>query len=190
MPRPCRQGHSDHAEVLRPAERSRPCGGRVLLASERPVATVLAAKTIRPDYVSGDSFRYLVITGGKVAALAKAADEAARLVGPSARQIDLGDACVGPGFIDTHIHALQAAADARLVSLRDAATIDGLLAAVRAAGLGRTADAWTVTGRNWHESGLREGRLPTRAELDALGLPGPVLGRRGSHLAGANPHAT
>jgi predicted amidohydrolase YtcJ len=159
------------------------------LASERPAATVLAAKTIRPDYVSGDSFRYLVITGGKVAALAKAADEAARLAGPSARQIDLGDACVGPGFIDTHIHALQAAADARLVSLRDAAAIDGLLAAVRAAGLGRAADAWTVTGRNWHESWLREGRLPTRAELDGLGVPGPVLLRRGSHLAVLNSRA-
>ncbi len=159
------------------------------MASDRPVATVLAAKNIRPDYISGDSFRYLVITGGKVAALAKAAAEAARLAGPSARRIDLGDACVGPGFIDTHIHALQAAADARLVSLRDAATIDGLLAAVRAAGLGRTADAWTVTGRNWHESGLREGRLPTRTELDGLGVPGPILLRRGSHLAVANSHA-
>src|ERR1700735_63819 len=160
MPRPCRQGHSDHAEVLRPAERSRPCGGRVLLASERPVATVLAAKNIRPDYISGDSFRYLVITGGKVAALAKTADEAARRAGPSARHADLGDACVGPGFIDTHIHALQAAADVRLVSLREATTLDGLLSAVREAGLGRTADTWTVTGRNWHESWLPERRLP------------------------------
>ena len=159
------------------------------MASERRAATVLAAKTIRPDYVSGDSFRYMAITGGKVAGLARTAAEAARLAGPSARQIDLGDACVGPGFIDTHIHALQAAADVRLVSLRDAATIDGLLAAVRAAGAGRAADAWTVTGRNWHESRLREGRLPTRAELDALGLPGPVLVRRGSHLAVVNSHA-
>ena len=159
------------------------------MASERPVATVLAARTIRPDYVSGDSFRYLVISGGKVTALAKAADEAARVAGPSARRIDLGDACVGPGFIDTHIHALQAAADARLVSLRDAATIDGLLAAVRAAGLGSAVDAWTVTGRNWHESWLREGRLPTRDELDGLGVPGPILLRRGSHLAVLNSRA-
>jgi predicted amidohydrolase YtcJ len=159
------------------------------LATEHPGATVLAARTIRPDYVSGDSFRYLVITGGRVAAAAKTADEAARLAGPSARQIDLGDACVGPGFIDTHIHALQAAADARLVSLRGAAAIGDVLAAVRGAGLGRTADAWTVTGRNWQESRLREGRLPTRAELDTLGLPGPVLVRRGSHLAVLNSRA-
>jgi len=159
------------------------------LASERPVATVLAARTIRPDYLSGDSFRYLVITGGKVSALAKTADEAARRAGRSPRQVDLGDACVGPGFIDTHIHALQAAADARLVSLRDAATLDELLAAVRGAGLARGPGEWTLTGRNWHESSLREGRLPTRTELDALGLRGPVLVRRGSHLAVANSHA-
>jgi predicted amidohydrolase YtcJ len=159
------------------------------LASERPVATVLTARTIRPDYVSGDSFRYLVMTGGKVAALAKTAEEAARRAGPSPRQVDLGGACVGPGFIDTHIHALQAAADARLVSLREASNLGELLAAVRAAGLARTPDAWTVTGRNWHESRLREGRLPTRTELDGLGVPGPVLLRRGSHLAVLNSRA-
>ena len=159
------------------------------MPAARRAATVLAAKTIRPDYVSGDSFRYLVITDGKVTALAKTADAAARAAGPSARRADLGDACVGPGFIDTHIHALQAAADVRLVSLREAVTMDGLLAAVREAGLGRQPGEWTVSGRNWHESGLREGRLPTRAELDALRLPGPVLVRRGSHLAVANSHA-
>jgi predicted amidohydrolase YtcJ len=152
-------------------------------------ATVLAARTVRPDWVSGVTFRLLVMAGGKVTALAKTADEAARAAGPAAHWADLGDACVGPGFIDTHIHALQAAADASLVSLRDAATLDGLLAALRQAGLGRRPGEWTVSGRNWHESGLREGRLPTRAELDALGLPGPVLVRRGSHLAVASSHA-
>ena len=159
------------------------------MPAARRAATVLAAKTIRPDYVSGDSFRFLVITDGKVTALAKTADEAARAAGPSARRADLGGACVGPGFIDTHIHALQAAADARLVSLREVANLDGLLSAVREAGLGRQPGEWTVSGRNWHESGLREGRLPTRTELDALRLPGPVLVRRGSHLAVANSHA-
>jgi predicted amidohydrolase YtcJ len=101
----------------------------------------------------------------------------------AAFRVDLGPACIGPGLIDTHIHALQAAADVRLAGLRGARTIGDVLTAVRAAGLGRPAGRWTVTGRNWHESQLREGRLPTRAELDALGLPGPVLVRRGSHLA-------
>jgi predicted amidohydrolase YtcJ len=114
---------------------------------------------------------------------------AARAAGPSARWVDLGDACVAPGFVDTHIHALQAAADARLVSLREATTMAGLLAAVREAGLGRRPGEWTVSARNWHESRLREGRLPVRAELDALGLPGPVLLRRGSHLAVADSRA-
>jgi predicted amidohydrolase YtcJ len=159
------------------------------LASEHRGATVLVSRNIRPDYVSGESFCYLVIAGSKVAGLARTADEAARWAGPSARWVDLGDACVGPGFIDTHIHALQAAADARLVSLREVGGLVELLAAVREAGSGRPPGEWTVTGRNWHESGLREGRLPTRAELDGLGVPGPVLVRRGSHLAVANSHA-
>jgi predicted amidohydrolase YtcJ len=164
-------------------------GGLGGLGSGRRAVTVLAARTIRPDYVSGEAFRFLVITGGTVTALAETSDEAAHAAGPSARWVELGDACVAPGFVDTHIHALQAAADARLVSLREATTIAGLLAAVREAGRRRGAGEWTVSARNWHESRLREGRLPVRAELDALGLPGPVLLRRGSHLAVADSRA-
>jgi predicted amidohydrolase YtcJ len=150
---------------------------------------VLTAATIRPDYRSGRSYRHVVISGGKIRALARTAAEAREAAGPSAFWADLGSACVGPGFIDTHIHALQAAADARLVSLREATTLGDLLAAVRDRADGRGAREWTVSGRNWHESQLREGRLPTRAELDALGTAGPILLRRGSHLAVLNSRA-
>jgi len=159
------------------------------LVSGRQGATVLAAETIRPEYRSGESYRFIVIAGGKVTALAGTADQAAQAAGSPAFWVDLGSACVGPGFIDTHIHALQAAADVRLVGLREATTMAGLLSAVGQAGLGRPAGEWTVSARNWHESALREGRLPSRSELDALGVPGPVLVRRGSHLAVANSHA-
>ncbi len=157
--------------------------------AEGLAATVLTARKIRPDYRSGASFRHIVIVNGAVKALANTPEEAARAAGPMACWVDLGSACAGPGFIDTHIHAIQAAADARLVSLREAATTAGLLAKVREAALRRKADEWTVSARNWHESQLREGRLPTRQELDALGVPGPILLRRGSHLAVLNSRA-
>ena len=150
---------------------------------------MLTAAAIRPDYRSGRSYRHIVISGGQVRALTDTAAQAARAAGPSASWVDLGPACVGPGFIDTHVHALQAAADVRLVSLRQAATLGDLLAAVREGALRRAAGEWTVSGRNWHESQLREGRLPTRAELDALGAAGPILLRRGSHLAVLNSRA-
>jgi predicted amidohydrolase YtcJ len=150
---------------------------------------VLTAKVIRPDYRSGETFRHVVLAGGIVRALANTAAEAARAAGSAATWVDLGPACVGPGFIDTHIHALQAAADARLVSLRETTTLAGLLEAVRDRGAGREPGAWTVTGRNWQESQLREGRLPGRAELDALDIPGPVMVRRGSHVAVLNSRA-
>jgi len=150
---------------------------------------VLTAQAIRPDYRSGQTFRHVVLANGTVRALADTAADAARAAGSSAFWVDLGSACVGPGFIDTHIHALQAAADARLVSLREATSLAGLLAAVREAARGRGADEWTVTGRNWHESQLQEGRLPTSAELDALATAGPIMVRRGSHLAVLNSRA-
>jgi len=159
------------------------------LVSGRLGATVLAAETIRPDYRSGESYRFIVIADGKITAVADTAEQAAQAAGSPAFWVDLGSACVGPGFIDTHVHAVQAAADVRLVGLREATTMAGLLSAVRAAGLGRPAGEWTISARNWHESALREGRLPSRSELDALGVPGPVLLRRGSHLAAANSHA-
>jgi predicted amidohydrolase YtcJ len=168
---------------------TRPAGPHDGLVNGRPGATVLAAETIRPEYRSGECYRFIVIAGGKVTALANTAEQAAQAAGSPASWVDLGSACVGPGFIDTHIHAVQAAADVRLVGLRDATTMAGLLAAVREAGLGRPAGEWTLSARNWHESAVREGRLPSRPELDALGVPGPVLLRRGSHLAVANSHA-
>jgi predicted amidohydrolase YtcJ len=153
--------------------------------SERPATAILTAAAIRPGYQSGQKpFRHIVISGGKVVALTHTVEQAARAAdGSPTFRVDLGPACIGPGLIDTHIHALQAAADVRLAALREARTVSDVLAAVRRAGLRRPAGRWTVTGRNWHESHLREGRLPTRAELDALGLPGPVMVRRGSHLA-------
>jgi predicted amidohydrolase YtcJ len=67
---------------------------------------VLTAKVIRPDYWSGETFRHIVLADGTVRALANTAAEAARAAGSSACWADLGAACVGPGFIDTHIHAL------------------------------------------------------------------------------------
>jgi predicted amidohydrolase YtcJ len=157
--------------------------------AEGPAATVLTARKIRPDYRSGACFRHVVIVDGAVKALANTQEEAARAAGPMASWVDLGSACAGPGFVDTHVHAIQAAADARLVSVRGALTIAGLLAAVREDALRRSADEWTVSARNWHESQLREGRLPTTKELDALGVPGPVMLRRGSHLAVLNSRA-
>src|SRR5579863_1965449 len=157
--------------------------------AEGPAVTVLSARKVRPDYRSGSCFRHVVIANGVVKALANTVEEAASAAGPVARWVDLGSACAGPGFIDTHVHALQAAADARLVSVREAASIADLLAAVREAALPRGAGEWTVSARNWHESQLREGRLPTRTELDALGVAGPILLRRGSHVAVLNSSA-
>lgn len=152
-------------------------------------AFVLTAEVIRPEYRSGESFRHIVICDGIVRGLANTAAEAAAVAGPSALWADLGPASVGPGFIDTHIHAAGAAEDVRRPSLRDAATLDAVLAVLSEAARDRGPAEWTVTSRNWHESQLREGRLPTTAELDTLGTRGPILLRRGSHLAVLNSRA-
>jgi predicted amidohydrolase YtcJ len=159
------------------------------VGSNRPAAIVLTARKVWPGYQTGRFYRHVVIRGGQVAGLADTPGEASEIAGTPSFWINLGPGCVGPGFIDTHIHALQAAADVRLVSLRGARTLDEVLAAVRERGRRGGAGDWTVSGRNWHESQLSDGRLPTTGELDALGVAGPVLLRRGSHLAAANSRA-
>jgi hypothetical protein len=159
------------------------------VGSNRPAAIVLTARKVWPGYQTGRFYRHVVIRGGQVAGLADTPGRAAEIAGTPSFWINLESACIGPGFIDTHIHAVAAAADVRLVSVRAASTLDEVLTALRERGRRAGAGEWTVSGRNWHESQLSEGRLPTTAELDALGVAGPVLLRRGSHLAVANSRA-
>src|SRR5580693_8449159 len=68
---------------------------------------------------------------------------------------------------DTHNHQLLAARDLDYVSLEQARSIDELAAALRGAADRTPAGEWVISSRCWHETHLREGRLPTARELDA-----------------------
>src|SRR5580692_8769772 len=127
-------------------------GGNRGVGSNRPAAIVLTACKVWPGYQTGRFYRHVVIRGGQVAGLADTPGEASEIAGGAAFRLNLGSAC-----IDTHIHALQAAADVRLVSVRGASTLDEVLAALRERGRRGGAGEWTVSGRNWHESQLSEG---------------------------------
>src|SRR5580693_9589138 len=117
-------------------------GGNRGVGSNRPAAIVLTARKVWPGYQTGRFYRHVVIRGGQVAGLADTPGEASEIAGGAAFRLNLESACIGPGFIDTHIHALQAAADVRLVSLREATTLADLLAGVREGARGRTAREW------------------------------------------------
>jgi predicted amidohydrolase YtcJ len=108
----------------------------------------------------------MLVRDGRIAAVGPA--EAVRAAAsPSARVARLDGATVIPGLIDAHCHVcdigyLAAAADCSQPSAPD---IPAIQARLREAA-GRTPEGSWVTGGGYVEYKLREGRHPTRADLD------------------------
>jgi len=107
----------------------------------------------------------MLIRDGRIAAVGHA--ETVRAAAPRAEVVRLGGATVIPGLIDAHCHVadigyLAAAADCGQPSAPDIAAIQARLKQAAE----RTPDGTWVTGAGYAEYKLREGRHPTRTELD------------------------
>ena len=112
----------------------------------------------------------MLIRDGRIAAVGRAAT--VRAAAPGAQVVRLGGATVVPGLIDAHCHVadigyLAAAADCSQPSAPDIAAVGARLRDAAA----RTAEGSWVTGSGYAEYKLREGRHPTRADLDQA-VPG------------------
>jgi predicted amidohydrolase YtcJ len=111
--------------------------------------------------------RCLLVRDGRIAAVGPAGPVRAA-AGPDAQVVRLDGATVLPGLIDAHCHVsdvgyLAAGADCRQPSAPD---IPAIQARLRDAASRTPPGAW-VTGSGYVEYQLREGRHPTRADLDA-----------------------
>ena len=94
--------------------------------------------------------------------------------GPRTRVIDLDGQTVLPGFNDTHVH-LTAGKDLETqVDLTHIRSIKEIQAAIAARAKQAKPGEWIVGTRGWWEYQLAEGRLPTRADLDAAAPNNPV----------------
>jgi len=94
--------------------------------------------------------------------------------GPRTRVIDLDGQTVLPGFNDTHVH-LTAGKDLETqVDLTHIRSIKEIQAAIAARAKQAKPGEWIVGTRGWWEYQLAEGRLPTRADLDAAAPHNPV----------------
>jgi predicted amidohydrolase YtcJ len=117
----------------------------------------------------------MLVRDGRIAAVGRA--EAVRATAsPGARVVRLDGATVVPGLIDAHCHVadvgyLAASADCSQPSAPDIAAVQARLREAA----GRTPLGSWVTGSGYVEYKLREGRHPTRADLDQA-VPGrPVV---------------
>lgn len=101
-------------------------------------------------------------------------DEVRRHIGDTTRVIDGRGRTVVPGFIDTHVHALDVAtaeATQPFVNLRSIAEVQDWL---RTEAARRPQGSWIWTPRTF-PTRLREHRFPTRQELDAAAPDHPVV---------------
>ncbi|MFI5079724.1 MAG: amidohydrolase family protein, partial [Streptosporangiales bacterium] len=108
----------------------------------------------------------MLVRDDRIAAVGSAGEIRAA-ASPGARVVRLGGATVVPGLIDAHCHVsnvgyLAAGADC---SQPSAPGIPEIQARLREAA-GRTPAGSRVTGSGYVEYTLREGRHPTRADLD------------------------
>lgn len=111
-----------------------------------------------------------------------------RLAGPNTRRIDMAGKTVLPGFNDSHVHlsgGMESKTRVDLTRVRSVADIQNALKA-------RLATAqpgeWVIGSRGWWEYEMSDGRLPTRADLDAIAPNNPVT-IPGPHYTIANSMA-
>jgi predicted amidohydrolase YtcJ len=123
-----------------------------------------------------DGFREataLAIRDGRFIAVGSNED-ARRYSGRITRVIDGRGRTVVPGFIDTHVHALDVAAAEAMQPFRSLQSIGALQAWIRGEVGRRPRDTWIWTPRVY-PTRLSEQRFPTRQELDAAAPDHPVV---------------
>lgn len=138
-----------------------------------PDTVILDAKIVTLDDRSPIQ-EAVAIRGGRFLATGATAD-IRKLVGPSTRVIDALGRTVLPGLIDTHVHLLQAAIFWRdEVRVDEARTLDDIFAAIKARAAIVPPGTWILIRGGWHYTQIRERRMPSRAELDAIAPVHPV----------------
>lgn len=128
----------------------------------------------------------LAVRNGRVLALGRERAELDELRGPRTTVIDDPGLHVIPAFNDTHVHQYEGGLNLLTVQLDGVGSIGDIVEKMRAAAAERPRGTWVVSAKNWHESSLREGRLPTADELDRAGTDHPLCVRKGSHAVVVN----
>jgi hypothetical protein len=123
-----------------------------------------------------DQFRTataLAVRDGRFVAVASD-DVVRRHIGPGTRVIEGGGRTVVPGFIDTHVHALEVARAEIAQPFRNLRSIGDVQAWLRTETARQPPGSWIWTPRTY-PTRLREHRFPTRQELDDAAPSHPVV---------------
>ena len=150
-------------------------------------ATVLIRGAhVHPEGTSSPRCRAVALRGDRVLRLGAGPHDLDDLTEPGTVCVDLPDLCIVPGFVDAHVHQIEATQDLDTVDICPAGSVADVVALLRDAVAAAPSGGWIVSRRGWHESNVAERRLPTTTELDGVSTSAPIMVRRGSQLAVLN----
>ena len=118
-------------------------------------------------------------------------DKLQRIYGKRMEEVDCGGRCILPAFHDSHMHLLGYGLFLNMVDLSGVKSIEELQYRLRQflGKYGRRKEEW-IRGRGWNQDYFREGRMPSKADLDAVSTEYPiVISRVCGHVLVANSKA-
>lgn len=130
----------------------------------------------------------VAIRDGKFAAVGMMED-LERYRGNSTEMINLYGKTVVPGLIDSHIHVHDMGIMLDRTPLNKVGSISELLSQIKQAANQTPEGEWILASKQWHESQLKEKRMPTCWELDEVAPNHPVFIPRGGHVCVVNSKA-
>ncbi len=152
--------------------------------SPPPADLVVYGKTWTGD--SAHPLAQAVATRGDTVIAVGDSAEIARLVGKETEVLHAGAGLVAPGFMDAHVHFLDAGFQLTSVDLRDAEGPEELIRRLQAFALERPPGEWIIGG-DWDHERWAGAPLPTRAWIDSVTPRNPVfISRLDGHMALAN----
>jgi predicted amidohydrolase YtcJ len=164
------------------------CGGHDF--APQPAETILLARRVismQPD--AAKDLDCVVIRGNRIIRVMRR-DQMAEMRGPNTRVIDLGERVLLPGFVDVHAHSEVACRTAyETIDIRapECGSIADVSDAFRTASAGRDRGDWLVgQGNLFFDRKLKEGRMPTREDLDKISRDTPIAVRAGGHITVLN----
>lgn len=117
----------------------------------------------------------VAVKGNKIAATGDD-DFVSKWIGPETEVIDLCGRTLMPGFIDSHMHLGMRGQNAAVIldcNSDDVPTIDGIMEKIKEAASKVPEGTW-IKATGYEQSKLKEGRHPTREELDKAAPNNPV----------------
>jgi predicted amidohydrolase YtcJ len=101
-------------------------------------------------------------------------DEILQLAGEGTQKIDLQGRVVIPGIFDSHNHLMEVGQKRSMIRLDECASPEEMMELVRERAKVTPPGTWIV-GMGWNEGIFKDGRLPTRHDIDPATDQHPVL---------------